>query len=262
MSKPLSLPNLPPLSRRSLFYLPLAGLSLCGLIALAALLFPPRQFFVSCPADPPAPLTTPSALSVAFTPADPDSSLTVNFTFLLDFRDDLLRVANKTHYLADYTPPDLITGAQGFTYRALIDSDLRAMLAAAGAAGTPLRLNSAYRSFSTQQALYNSYVARDGAPLADRYSARAGYSEHQLGLAVDFTVSNSFGITPAGRWLATHAHDYGFILRYTADNSAVTGYMSEPWHFRYIGRYNARLYVMTASSSLESFLSVLGGDYR
>lgn len=97
---------------------------------------------------------------------------------------------------------------------------------------------STYRSFSYQEGLYNRYVKQDGFDKAETYSARAGYSEHQLGLAVD--IAN-------GKWnflseddieysyLIDNSYKYGFILRYPRGKEYVTGYMFEDWHFRYLG---------------------------
>lgn len=97
---------------------------------------------------------------------------------------------------------------------------------------------STYRSFSYQEGLYNRYVKQDGFDKAETYSARAGYSEHQLGLAID--IAN-------GKWnflseddieysyLIDNSYKYGFILRYPRGKEYVTGYMFEDWHFRYLG---------------------------
>ncbi len=103
-----------------------------------------------------------------------------------------------------------------------------------------LRLNiyisSGFRSYSLQNSIYSRYCAEDGKALADRYSARPGHSEHQTGLAIDLnTISQSFANTAAGHWIASHCHEYGFILRYPEGKEHITGYMYEPWHIRYVG---------------------------
>ena len=64
--------------------------------------------------------------------------------------------------------------------------------------------------------------------------------EHQTGWAVDVGgggchIDNCFGATAEGKWVAAHVHEYGFIIRYTAEKQAITGYRAEPWHIRYIG---------------------------
>ena len=97
---------------------------------------------------------------------------------------------------------------------------------------------------------------------AARYSAVAGQSEHQTGLAVDMyntgTADVSFGETEAYQWLSTHAHQYGFILRYPADKTEITGYDFEPWHYRYVGRYHATQ-MYEQDLCLEEYLAKLNG---
>ena len=82
----------------------------------------------------------------------------------------------------------------------------------------------------------------DGGEAADTYSARAGHSEHQTGLAVDITSDSvneeltvEFGETEEGKWVAENAHRFGFIIRYPEDKTLLTGYQYEPWHLRYVG---------------------------
>jgi len=108
-------------------------------------------------------------------------------------------------------------------------------------AGT-LILNSGFRTYKTQKALYNRTRDTRGLVVAEKLSARPGHSEHQLGLAADFSargqgcvILTCFGNTGAGRWLEENAHKYGFILRYPKGYRAITGFQYEPWHFRYVG---------------------------
>ena len=105
--------------------------------------------------------------------------------------------------------------------------------------GYNIRAVSTYRSYSYQTDLYNNYVTQDGVEEADKYSARAGFSEHQTGLAVDVdnreTDFNNFENTKEFHWMIENAHKYGFILRYPKEKEFITGYMYEPWHFRYVG---------------------------
>ncbi|WP_244304711.1 M15 family metallopeptidase [Leucobacter viscericola] len=137
-----------------------------------------------------------------------------------------------------------------------------AMTAAAADAGVPVRIISAYRDYGTQVALYNSYVARDGQAAADTYSARPGHSEHQTGLVIDLDDHGScylmgcFGETPAGKWLAEHAAEYGFIVRYPEGKEAITGFMPEPWHFRYVGPELAAEMRSTGIVTLEEFFDL------
>jgi len=110
------------------------------------------------------------------------------------------------------------------------------MQAAAKADGLNIYISSGFRSYSYQKTLYNNYVNRDGVVAADTYSARAGHSEHQSGLAFDVnTINDSFANTEEGKWLNDNCYKYGFILRYPNGKSDETGYQYEPWHFRYVG---------------------------
>lgn len=101
---------------------------------------------------------------------------------------------------------------------------------------------SAYRSHETQKKLFDRYVKRDGYEKARTYSALPGTSEHETGLAVDLTsgdgscaAADCFGETEEAAWLAEHAADFGFIVRYPKGKDDITGYQYEPWHLRYVG---------------------------
>lgn len=110
------------------------------------------------------------------------------------------------------------------------------MKSAATLEGLNIYISSGFRSYNTQKRLYNNYVKRDGVEAADTYSARAGHSEHQSGLAFDVnTINDTFANTPEAKWLANNCYKYGFILRYPQGKSNETGYKYESWHFRYVG---------------------------
>jgi D-alanyl-D-alanine carboxypeptidase len=105
-----------------------------------------------------------------------------------------------------------------------------------------LVLNSGYRPFDLQQSIYERLKNQQGLDLAEQLIARAGYSEHQTGLAADFSavgqgcvILTCFGKTEAGIWLSENAHFFGFIIRYPEDKVAITGFQYEPWHLRYVG---------------------------
>lgn len=123
---------------------------------------------------------------------------------------------------------------------------------------------SGFRSYEYQGQVYNNYVRNDGQANADRYSARPGHSEHQTGLAFDFidTTGQLLGEgiqDGATDWLAQHAHEYGFIVRYLPGKESITGYMPESWHVRYVGELAEDIY--RSGLTLEEFLGVEGGDY-
>lgn len=138
--------------------------------------------------------------------------------------------------------------------------------AATSEAGLGLSVQSAYRGFDSQTRVYDDDVARNGQAYADTDTARPGHSEHQTGLAVDFSavpahcsLDACFGETPEGRWLAANAWRFGFILRYPADKVSVTGFTYEPWHFRYVGVPLATQLHTTGVTTLEEFFALPGG---
>ena len=148
---------------------------------------------------------------------------------------------------------------------------LQRMSADMQAAGvTGLSGSSGFRSYSTQVYLYqrkiNQYKAQnygqaDAERLAAQVVAPPGASEHQSGLAIDVTaggtgLTESFANTPEGKWLAEHCWEYGFILRYPQNRTADTGYIYEPWHFRYVGLPHAE-YIHKNELILEEYVQKL-----
>lgn len=135
-------------------------------------------------------------------------------------------------------------------------SHLKQMQADAKAVGLNIPLVSGYRSYSTQEALYNKYVKKDGETLANTYSAKPGHSEHQTGLAFDIgSVDRSFANTNEAKWIENNSYQYGFIVRYPKDKTDITGYIYEPWHVRYLGLENAKK-VYESGLTLEEYLGV------
>lgn len=123
-------------------------------------------------------------------------------------------------------------------------------------AGYAMPIVSGYRSYAYQQTLFDDYVKRDGLAAAEKYSAHPGESEHQSGLAFDVgAVDDTYGSTPAGKWLATHCQQYGFIIRYGEGQERITGYQYEPWHIRYVGKV-AATQIMKKGITLEEYLGV------
>ncbi|MBF0779966.1 MULTISPECIES: M15 family metallopeptidase [unclassified Granulicatella] len=122
---------------------------------------------------------------------------------------------------------------------------------------------SGFRDYNLQSYFYNKYVETDGKEKADTYSARPGYSEHQLGLVFDLWEDEQGTLLEepvASKWLAEHAHRYGFIVRYTPGKEYSTGYQAESWHIRYIGQEAEEIY--RSKLSLEEYFGVEGGNYR
>ena len=113
---------------------------------------------------------------------------------------------------------------------------------AASEAGYELTLRTGYISYSVQKSLYNQDVYEMGLEYADKFNSRPGHSEHQTGLTIDITsdavhggLTELFGETEEGKWVAENAYRFGFIVRYPQDRTAETGYQYEPWHLRYVG---------------------------
>lgn len=135
-------------------------------------------------------------------------------------------------------------------------SALKKMQADASVIGLNLPLVSGYRSYSTQQSLYNKYVKKDGEEVASTYSAKPGHSEHQTGLAFDIgSVDRSFANTNEAKWIEENAHLYGFIVRYPKDKTNITGYIYEPWHVRYLG-VDVATKVKKSGLTLEEYLGI------
>ena len=175
--------------------------------------------------------------------------------------ESLRCLVNKMRPFAqkDWAPSDLVD-FEGQQLRAEAAQAARTMVDAAKAEGVTLTVSSAYRSYAVQQQTYQHWVSVNGQMVADQLSARPGYSEHQTGLAIDFSspegcrLEECYEDTRAGRWLAKNAQNYGFILRFPKGQQAVTGYLFEPWHYRYLGKDLTARYVASGANTLEEFL--------
>ena len=155
---------------------------------------------------------------------------------------DGVLIANKTYSLpSDFIPQDPEVPVTSQRSTTSLDRTLmsawRTMQADASSQGLNIYIASAYRSYSYQVNLYNSYVARDGKAAADTYSSRPGNSEHQTGLCFDLnSIDDSFGDTAEGRWVNDNCYKYGFCIRFPKGKDAYTGYQYESWHLRYVGK--------------------------
>ncbi|KKR06278.1 MAG: Serine-type D-Ala-D-Ala carboxypeptidase [candidate division WS6 bacterium GW2011_GWF2_39_15] len=173
--------------------------------------------------------------------------------------DDLLVLVNKEYRLpSTYVPAGLVyantsgirvTTKASYMLRSIVIEDLRELNNDAKKAGLNLSVISGYRSYAAQSGTYNYWVNYNGGnyDVVDQISARPGHSQHQLGTAMDFSSSeigdrlgSEFTDTKAGKWLAANAWKYGFVISYPKGWEAVTGYTYESWHYRYIGRENAK----------------------
>ena len=146
-------------------------------------------------------------------------------------------------------------------------SALEALFEGAAEAGLPLYATSGYRSDSTQKAVFDRKAAERGEQAANRSVAKPGYSEHQTGLAMDIEgettlgtgLTEAFGESPEGIWVAEHCHEYGFIIRYPKDKTNITGYIYEPWHIRYVG-VEAATEITELGVTFEEYILMVRGD--
>ncbi len=156
-------------------------------------------------------------------------------------------LVNKTYGL----PSNFGSGNDATAYAALVE-----LQNAASKEGHELPLLSGYRSYATQKNTFNYWCDLYGVEYAQNVSARPGHSEHQTGLAFDVaSLKSSFGNTEAGKWLASHCAEYGFILRYPKNKTHITGYYYEPWHIRYVGKEHS-IPIMNQGITLEEYLGV------
>lgn len=164
-------------------------------------------------------------------------------------------IANKTYGLPSTYNPGGLTND---TYNAFTQ-----LSADAANAGLNIYLSSGFRSYETQDEIYNNYVWSYGQETADTFSARPGHSEHQTGLAIDVnTIDDSFAGTPEAIWLEEHCYEYGFIIRYPKGKDSITGYKYEPWHIRYVGNdvaqavHDAAVACGDSTLTLEEYLGI------
>ena len=163
----------------------------------------------------------------------------------IDNPEDITVIVNKYHKLPNnYIPSDLEAIStkynRGFNnkMRKVAKEAFEKMCEAALKDNIKIYSGSAYRSYDYQQNLYNRYVRANGFDEAETFSARAGYSEHQTGLATDILNEKLDYISGSDKeydWLINNSYKYGFHLRYPKGKENITGYMYEEWHFRYLG---------------------------
>ena len=183
--------------------------------------------------------------------------------------DELFILVNKNNKLAiDYEPNTLVDSDIAFEeYIDCKQLDERTSNAAKEMFNAALKENinliaiSGYRSYSVQENLYNSRVEVKGVEKTRQYTAEAGASEHQTGLAIDIVCNDypyldeGFENTDAFKWLYNNCYKYGFILRYQKGKEDITGYNYEPWHFRYIGNANIAKDIMDRGICFEEFIN-------
>ncbi len=214
-----------------------------------------------------------AVMNVSYPFIDSQNTITTNYQ-IMEPDDLLVLVKHGFGVSSDYVPDDLVS-----TNIMVSDSNpdprlrkeaaeaLEKMAEDASKEGYTLAINSAYRSYEDQQAVYDEYFAMYDPVTAASLVAVPGYSEHQLGLSVDLTckdvidgVYGVFGDSPDYDWTIAHVHEYGFILRYPEDKTAITGTANEPWHYRYVG-VEAATEIYENGWTLEEYIQHHGFTY-
>jgi len=154
-------------------------------------------------------------------------------------------IVNKYYQLdSSYVPDNLVNVSLSYAYSGVkisehVYSAFKELAKAAKKEGHTIVISSGYRSYETQESIYNKRKDKKGKEYADAYVAHPGHSEHQTGLAIDIAdfknSSVDFSETASYQWMLDNAYKYGFILRYPKDKENITGYNFESWHYRYVG---------------------------
>jgi zinc D-Ala-D-Ala carboxypeptidase len=266
-------------------YIGLCVLGVVMCIVLSAAIQTRRQQPVAAPEAKPA-AATPEVISTpAEVPPSPEETVvieeqspveaeqvtpvvvSVGPTVLSDVEASrITTIVNKKNALPSTYEPTTAS-YRGSNMRPETVQALNSLFTAAESQGFTPKIISAYRSYGTQVSVYGNYVNQYGQAEADTFSARPGHSEHQTGLAVDVGNSDGscdldqcFGSTSFGAWVQGAAHVYGFVVRYPYGKEAVTGYMYEPWHLRYVGAEVAQA-VYASGLTLDEYYSVPAGGY-
>lgn len=182
---------------------------------------------------------------------------------------EYLVLVNRDYTLdASYVPTDLIkpdvhNDSSAILMRKEAAESLEALFSAAKEEGLKLIATSGYRSYDTQELIYQRKFKTTGSEAKARLLvAPAGASEHQLGLAMDIKsptsehLNSSFAQTKECQWLHKNAHRFGFIVRYKEEWTDITGYSYEPWHIRYVGATHAQI-IYELDIPLEEYIAAL-----
>lgn len=167
-------------------------------------------------------------------------------------------VVSKTHRVSDRYVSPWAGSPHGVNPDAV--AAFTRMSAAAKGDGRTLRIRSGYRTHAEQRASFQRAMGQYDEATARRYFAEPGASEHQTGLALDAwdgrNRGSAFARTPEAAWLAEHAHEYGFIIRYPQGRTYVTGYAWESWHLRWVGTEVSRSFGANSTLTLEEYLGL------
>lgn len=188
-----------------------------------------------------------------------DKEIYVDTVLVSDFSEDML--VNKYRHLSqDYEPDDLVTIPSQYTNGEEMKtskislSALTQLIEAAKLDDMNIVVNSAYRSYQDQVDIAEFYRKWYGDKYVNNYIARPGHSEHQTGLAFDLgsATENVFRDSKEYEWMQENAYKYGFIMRFYKKGEVITGFKSEPWHYRYVGKEIAK-YIHENNITFEEY---------
>ena len=177
----------------------------------------------------------------------------------IDVTDWPYRLYGSGHPVTE--EPESTVRLGGVSVDVRIVDALRAMIADARAAGLSVYLSCGYTDAAAQEHIYRRTAAKYGAETARTIVGRPNESEHRSGLAVDIAdryyeeKDSALENTELFVWLKMHCYEYGFILRYPKDRKSITGFVYEPWHFRYVGA-EAAAFMTDNGLTLEEFLDL------
>jgi D-alanyl-D-alanine carboxypeptidase len=182
-----------------------------------------------------------------------------------------LRLVSAAYPISEEIALTLVEVEEGYQVDVRIATDLMDMLSEARSLGLSPVICSAYRTRDTQEMLYQNEIdenlqlgmtQEEAVDAASMWVAMPGSSEHEIGLAVDL-ISLDYPIlekeqeqTKEQQWLMANAHRFGFILRYPADKTQITGIGYEPWHYRYVGKEAAQE-IYERGCTLEEYLGLV-----
>lgn len=206
------------------------------------------------------PMFTPSQNQTNLLPQTPSK----NQIRYLANGDYLFNLVTKENALPQsYAPKDLVDlkglglASKTVYVRKIILPSLQKMIEDAQKKGIKLEIISGFRSYEYQKYLYQQSIKNKGQAYTEKVIAKPGHSEHQLGTTIDFgcfcssNMTENFENTPQGKWLLANSYNYGFVLSYPKGKTQITGYIYEPWHFRYIGSQEAILLKQSGLTLVE-----------
>lgn len=233
----------------------------CAAVALVCALTISLVFFLAVwnSRTPPPQVTVPDSTAASLPPTEPAPEPEPDWRLIL---------VNPWNPLPEDFTVELSDLGEGYSIDTRVYPALMEMLDAARAEGLNPVVCSAYRTYETQQALYENKIQRlmnqgwsaeDAPEEAARWVARPGTSEHEAGLALDIVSADYRNLTEdqedtaEQEWLMANAHLFGFILRYPREKQDITGIGYEPWHYRYVGTQAAHA-IHAGSLCLEEYL--------